>query len=102
MGIPPFGGFFGKYLVLIGPVKDGHIVIAFAFIICAFLTILYLLRVFTFVFLGETAANAAKEKSPLMVFCVALLAFLSLAGGILIQYPSLLVESIVRQMGLRM
>ncbi|MDD5730404.1 MAG: NADH-quinone oxidoreductase subunit L [Candidatus Omnitrophica bacterium] len=102
MGIPPFGGFFSKYLIIMGPVRQGHILIGFTFLIGAFLTVLYLLRAFTLVFLGDPAAFVAKEKSRGMVFSVALLAFLSLAGGIFISFPSILAKSAVDQMMLGM
>jgi NADH:ubiquinone oxidoreductase subunit 2 (subunit N) len=50
MGIPPFGGFFSKYMVIAGTVNNGQMWIAGVFIIGAVLTILYLFRVFTMVF----------------------------------------------------
>jgi len=46
MGIPPFGGFFSKYFVIAGSVNSGQIWIALTFIIGAFLTIIYLFRLF--------------------------------------------------------
>ncbi|MCX5726709.1 MAG: NADH-quinone oxidoreductase subunit L [Candidatus Saganbacteria bacterium] len=88
MGIPPFGGFFSKYLVISGSVETGQILIALTFIIGATLTILYLFRLFNMIFLGEARGSAAKEGSGLMVFCVALFAFLSLAGGIFVNFPT--------------
>jgi len=87
MGIPPFGGFFSKYFVISGAVQANQIFIALAFIVGAFLTIIYLFRLFNMIFLGEARGVLAKEGSKLMVYSVALLAILSLAGGILINYP---------------
>jgi formate hydrogenlyase subunit 3/multisubunit Na+/H+ antiporter MnhD subunit len=99
MGIPPFGGFFSKYMVIAGTVDGGHLWIAGVFIAGAVLTVLYLFRVFTMVFMGEPKeGHVAKEASPVMVFCVALLAFLSLMGGLYIKYPGSFVESTVQQM----
>ncbi len=99
MGIPPFGGFFSKYMVIAGTVNGGQLLIAGTFIIGAVLTILYLFRVFTMVFMGEAKdGHLAAEKSPVMVFCVALLALLSLLGGIYIKYPGSFVESTIQQM----
>jgi NADH:ubiquinone oxidoreductase subunit 5 (subunit L)/multisubunit Na+/H+ antiporter MnhA subunit len=88
MGIPPFGGFFAKYMVIAATLGGRHFIIAAMFIVGAFLTILYLFRVFNMVFLGEVKTPASGEKEPVMVFSVALLAFLSLAGGIAIRYPN--------------
>jgi NADH:ubiquinone oxidoreductase subunit 5 (subunit L)/multisubunit Na+/H+ antiporter MnhA subunit len=99
MGVPPFGGFFSKYMVFAGALKSGEFLITFVFLIGAVLTILYLLRVFNMVFLGQPQQSpAAKEGSSIMVSSVVMLAVLSFAGGILIKYPFDLAQVIVRQM----
>lgn len=97
MGVPPFGGFFSKYMVFSGAINTGHSWIAATFMIGAFLTIIYLFRIFNLVFLGESKTAPASEGSPIMVFSVALLAAASLIGGIYIRYPSLFTQETVRQ-----
>lgn len=97
MGIPPFGGFFSKYMVISGTVMSGQLWIAATFIFGAMLTVVYLLRVFTLVFLGETKIDK-KESSYAMVASVVILALLSIVGGILINYPSDMVNAAARQM----
>jgi proton-translocating NADH-quinone oxidoreductase chain N len=97
MGIPPFGGFFSKYMVISGGVDGGHLWITMTFVLGAILTILYLLRVFARVFLGNPQAPAA-EGSPIMVFSVALLAGLSLAGGLLVGPPSQFLVTVIQHM----
>ena len=97
MGIPPFGGFFGKYMVITGAVNAGQLAVAITFIVGGFLTIIYLLRLFTLVFLGDLKIDA-KEKSPAMVASVAALALLSLVAGIAIAYPSALAHLATIQM----
>ncbi|NMD42603.1 MAG: NADH-quinone oxidoreductase subunit L [Firmicutes bacterium] len=87
MGIPPFGGFFAKYLVINGIVSAGNVALAAVFIIGAIMTILYLLRLFVKVFLGQTVSEV-REGTPLMVGSVLLLALLSAALGIFINMPS--------------
>jgi len=100
MGIPPLGGFFSKYMVLGGAVQGGHTAIAMVFLAGAVMTILYLLRVFRAVFLGEPRTEPVKEGSPVMVTCVAVLAALSLAAGLWL-YPSLdFARSAAMQMGI--
>ena len=86
IGIPPFGGFFSKFLVIMGTVNAGQIWLAAVALFTAILTMFYLLKVFSMVFLGEPKAPAP-EKTPSMVAVVALLAFLSLAAGLLVSYP---------------
>jgi len=97
MGLPPFGGFFCKFMVITGAVAVGKLWIAFTFIVGAFLTLMYLLRVFSMVFLG-VAKIPQKEGSPVMVFSVSTLATLSLASGIFISYIADPVRVTVHQM----
>jgi len=90
VGIPPFGGFFSKFMVIQGIVKSGNIAIASLAMFTALLTAIYLMRLFTMVFLGEArdqSIHAHPEGTPSMVWVVAGLAVLSLAAGILVKYP---------------
>lgn len=98
MGVPPFGGFFSKYLVFMGAVDGKNYAISFIYLIGAFFTILYLFRLFRILFLGEVQIPDKKEGSPLMVGTVVLFALLSLAAGILFYYPSSFVQNTVNQM----
>lgn len=96
MGIPPFGGFFSKYMVISGAFA-GNIWIALTFLIGAFLTIIYLFRLFNMVFMGEENTHSEKEGSPVMVASVLVLGALSLLSGVLIRYPASFVSTTVRQ-----
>jgi NADH:ubiquinone oxidoreductase subunit 5 (subunit L)/multisubunit Na+/H+ antiporter MnhA subunit len=100
MGIPPLGGFFSKYMVVSSAVDAGRPMLAAVFMGGAVLTILYLFRLFAKVFLGEPhgGGTPAVERSALMVACVALLAVLSLAGGILVGWPSALAHAALAAM----
>lgn len=100
MGLPPFGGFFSKYMVIAGTVEAGHPYIAIVFILGAVMTLIYLMRAFTLVFLGQPRElhQHAHDASPTMVASVGLLAALSLASGLLVALPAGFVEKIVTQM----
>jgi len=98
MGIPPFGGFWSKYMVITGAVSARQFALASVFVAGAFLTLIYLFRLFMLVFMGEAKADNPKEGSFTMVSSVATLAFLSLISGILINYISGPVQLTVRQM----
>ena len=87
MGIPPFGGFFSKYMVFAGGISNGHLIINFVFLVGAFMTILYLVRLFNLVFMGQAQVNLVKEGSRSMVAAVLILGILSLASGIFVYYP---------------
>jgi formate hydrogenlyase subunit 3/multisubunit Na+/H+ antiporter MnhD subunit len=97
IGIPPFGGFFSKFLVIMGTVQAGQIWVAAVALFTAVLTMFYLLKVFSQVFLGE-ARTPAPEKTRSMIFVVALLAVLSLVAGLLVSYPAKLAEIATTQM----
>jgi NADH:ubiquinone oxidoreductase subunit 5 (subunit L)/multisubunit Na+/H+ antiporter MnhA subunit len=98
MGIPPFGGFFAKYLVIDGIISTGNIALGVVFIIGAIMTVMYLTRLFVKVFLGQETFPDAKERTPLMVVSVMILAVLTLALGIMISLPSGLASLIERFM----
>jgi formate hydrogenlyase subunit 3/multisubunit Na+/H+ antiporter MnhD subunit len=94
IGIPPFGGFFSKLMVIQGVLQSGHMVIACLAVFTAILTTIYLLRLFTLVFLGDardSSIHAHREGTPTMVWVVVASAVLSLAAGILVKYPMELV-----------
>jgi proton-translocating NADH-quinone oxidoreductase chain N len=93
IGIPPFGGFFSKFLVILGTVRAGFVAAAAVSLFTAVLTMFYLLRTFSQVFLGEPHGEAHREGTRSMVAVVAILALLSLAAGLLIAYPSVFSEA---------
>jgi NADH:ubiquinone oxidoreductase subunit 5 (subunit L)/multisubunit Na+/H+ antiporter MnhA subunit len=97
MGIPPFGGFFSKYMVMTGSVYSGPLWITLIFLAGAIMTIIYLFRVFNMVFMGE-AKTGGREGSAVMVISVAALAAFSLVGGILIYFPFQFALSAVQQL----
>jgi NADH:ubiquinone oxidoreductase subunit 5 (subunit L)/multisubunit Na+/H+ antiporter MnhA subunit len=98
MGVPPFGGFFSKTMVMVGAAESGHPWITAVFVLGAFLTILYLFRAYNLVFLGKSGVEAHKEGSRTMVYSVAALGLLSIVGGIAINWPGTLAEAAVTQM----
>jgi NADH:ubiquinone oxidoreductase subunit 5 (subunit L)/multisubunit Na+/H+ antiporter MnhA subunit len=91
-GIPPMAGFFSKFFVIHGLVEGGHFIIATLAILTAVVTLLYMLKSFRMVFLGESRGEAHREGSPVMVGVVAVLAVLTIFSGFLLQLPYSLVE----------
>ena len=90
IGIPPLGGFFSKLMVIQGVIQSGHTAIASLAVFTAILTAIYLLRLFTLVFLGDardSSIHAHHEGTPSMVWVVVICAALSIAAGLLIKYP---------------
>ena len=99
MAIPPLGGFFGKFLVFAGAIQNGNPWIIAMFMFAAILTVLYLLRLFYLVFLGEAKEHPPKEGSPTMLISVAMLALISLLLGALIYYPMFYTEALSLKLG---
>jgi NADH-quinone oxidoreductase subunit L len=98
MGVPPFGGFFSKTMVIAGATEAGYPWISGVFVLGAFLTIIYLFRVYNLVFLGKVGVASKQEGSRTMVYSVAALALLSIVGGIAIHWPGMFAEAAVDQM----
>ncbi len=94
MGIPPFSGFFAKYLVISGAVEAGQPLVAAVFILGAVMTVLYLLRLFRMVFLGSCTFPEVREGSPAMLGAAVGLASLSLLLGFVMAWPSALATMI--------
>lgn len=104
MGIPPFGGFFSKFMVFKGAVESGNVLILSLFAIGAVMTLLYLSRLFYLVFLGEYKGNSAapEEGSPAMVASVSFLALCGIILGFLVSYPFNYAVLISKQLGVNL
>jgi len=88
MGIPPFSGFFAKYLVIDGIISANQIGLGVVFILGAVMTVMYLTRLFVKVFLGPQTNPEVKEGTPIMVASVMTLGIVALLLGIFIYLPS--------------
>lgn len=84
MGLPPFGGFYAKLMVILAMVNEGHFWIAGLAIFAAILTMLYLFRLFNGIFLGNGASSSNREGTRSMVACVLFLGIASLAIGLFV------------------
>jgi NADH:ubiquinone oxidoreductase subunit 5 (subunit L)/multisubunit Na+/H+ antiporter MnhA subunit len=96
MGIPPFGGFFGKVLILLGAVEQQKIYLAVGIAISAVLSMLYIMRLWTTVFMGAPVENKGIKKFDLMSFVVVVFGILSLLSVGLLRYPIDLIGTITR------
>jgi len=88
-GIPPFSGFFSKDEILSADFHDGHIVLWAVALAAAGLTAIYIVRAFVMTFLGpprppaDRAAHAPHEAPRIMAAPMAVLAVLTIIGGVL-------------------
>ncbi len=84
-GIPPLPGFYGKLEVITGMLIKGHIFYGLFAILTSALTLLYMLRLFSYVFMGdEREVNTGGKGITPMVVSVVLLATASLVLGVML------------------
>ena len=97
MGIPPFGGFFAKVLILVGAVQQHRIMLALGIGLSAILSILYIMRLWTTVFMGTPTENKIGRKFDLMSLVVIIFGIFSLLSIGLLRYPIDLITNITSQ-----
>ena len=100
MGLPPFGGFFAKYMVINATLLSEQLWLSWIFLLGSLLTVIYLTRVFVKVFFGQTTHPHIHEGTWEMVGGVTLLAALSLLFGIFINLPASFVTIVLQNLGL--
>jgi len=96
IGIPPFLGFWPKAMTVLLAVSSGHLVAGALAILGALFTLLYLVRLFNRVFLGEVRIRAEEDKRSLMVLVVLLLGVLSLLLGVFFRIPLGIVDTLIK------
>ncbi len=99
MAIPPLGGFFGKFMIFTGATEYGNPWILGIFLLAAILTLLYLVRLFYLVFLGEKQENMPKEGYSGMVLSGAVLALTCMLLGLFVYYPATYIQAISSNLG---
>jgi multicomponent Na+:H+ antiporter subunit D len=67
IGIPPTGGFFGKWYIILGALQSGQYFAVAAVIIATILTMAYFMGLFVRVFGGEQAADIRPVEMPLLL-----------------------------------
>ncbi|MFN3550944.1 MAG: NADH-quinone oxidoreductase subunit L [Endomicrobiia bacterium] len=82
IGFPLLGGFWGKFFIIKGAIETNRLTTTLFAIIGAVLTLLYVIRLYNYVFLGEKKFDV-KEQSSTMVVVVMILTLLSLGFGFL-------------------
>jgi len=97
MGIPPFGGFFAKVLIILGAIEQQNIVLALGIGLGAILSILYMMRLWTMVFMGVPVDLKAGRKFDLMSLVVVILGILSLLTVGFLRYPIDMIANITNQ-----
>ncbi|MEW6075103.1 MAG: NADH-quinone oxidoreductase subunit L [Candidatus Omnitrophota bacterium] len=87
IGLPPFLGFWPKFLTVLFTVREGYVVFGILALVGALATLLYLVRLFNFIFLGEMKIKAEEGKRSVMVLVVMVLGIASLLLGLVVKLP---------------
>lgn len=90
MGIPPFGGFFSKFMVFSAAADFAPLPVLIIFAVAALFTLAYLTRLFHIIFVAPAAKEYKKDKHEAphqMLISVAVLAALALLLGIFVYLP---------------
>jgi len=98
MGLPPFGGFWAKLLIILGLIESGKYIIAALAILTAIITMMYLLRLFNRVFMGEATHPGIRERSFEMTSAVMAFGIAGLLIGIFVSIPLGFLQTIIKQM----
>jgi NADH:ubiquinone oxidoreductase subunit 5 (subunit L)/multisubunit Na+/H+ antiporter MnhA subunit len=96
IGLPPFLGFWPKFMTVLFTVKEGYVIAGILALVGALATLLYLVRLFNFVFLGEMKIKAEEGKRSVMVFVVMVLGVASLLLGLVVKLPFGLIARLIQ------
>lgn len=81
-GLPPFGGFWSKLVIIIACVQAGKPVLAFTAAVVSMLTLAYYFRAMTPVLFGNAAVKKTAEKFKIAIAMpIVILAILSISSG---------------------
>ncbi len=97
IGFPPTAGFAGKLMIVMGTAESGQMAFAALAVLGALLTLVYMVRLFNAVFLGDLRIKAA-EGTPIMLFVVIAFAVLSMGAGFAITPLLDVVNALVAQL----
>lgn len=86
VGLPPFGGFWSKLVIIAAAIFSGHIILASVAVLVSIVTLVYYLRVGKLVFLGTLSEVRfdIKEVPWAMCLVMLILALLCLGSGVLL------------------
>lgn len=99
IGLPPFGGFFSKFYLILATARAGYVLIAVVAVITAVVTLLYLMRLFNGMFLGESTIQIDGEPHVAMTGIVLICGIFSLLLGLFANYFMTMTNQIVLALG---
>lgn len=85
IGVPPFLGFWPKMLSGMMAIKHGSIGPEFIAMLGAILTLFYLMKIFSMIFLGDMKRLVKEDKSSALVYVPVIMALLCIISGLSIK-----------------
>jgi multicomponent Na+:H+ antiporter subunit D len=84
IGIPPTGGFFGKWYIILSSLRAGNYLAVVAVMVSTLLTLAYFIRLWVRVFAGDRVSpGTERAETPLVLrFCVGTLSVAIIALGL--------------------
>ncbi len=85
-GLPPLGGFWSKYLIILAAVQSRHYILAGVAILISIVTLGYYMKFMRYTFFGSLKASYQKIKEVPVLMCVSMiiLAVLTIGMGVLL------------------
>ncbi len=93
MGLPPFSGFFSKFLMIYAAAQAGHLTVAILFLLGSIIGAMYYLRILRVLFFAPYRGKMSAEAPIAMRLAMGILAALVIAGGL---WPDIGLDNLVR------
>jgi NADH:ubiquinone oxidoreductase subunit 5 (subunit L)/multisubunit Na+/H+ antiporter MnhA subunit len=98
IGFPPTAGFYGKLMIIMGAFESGKTLFALLAVLGGVVTLVYMLRLFSVLFLGREHHPDVQEGTQIMLATVIIFAVLSLLIGLAGRPLLDIVQALVAQM----
>lgn len=93
MGLPPFSGFYSKFLMIYAAAQAGHLTVAVLFLLGSVIGAMYYLRILRVLFFAPYRGDRTTEAPAAMRIAMGILAALVIIGGL---WPDIGLEYLVR------
>ncbi len=90
-GIPPFGGFYGKYFIFLSLIETGHYTLATVAVLFAVVALYYYLKIANAMFMGKAASEEPVPSTPAMSVALYFTAAATIVIGL---FPNLFIQAV--------
>jgi len=90
-GIPPFGGFYGKYFIFLSLIETGHFALATVAVLYAVVALYYYLRVANAMFMGKATSEVPVPSTAAMNLAIYFTAAATVVIGV---FPNIFIQAV--------